>query len=118
MQTNVNLISVVWISHPVSGNVERNLERIARICERVHRKGYQPLFPSFTSRRYRRKLSPKESETQVRVFFESLAVSEVWLFGRRITPGMLREIHIAKDLGIDVIAKTESTRKALRELRL
>ncbi len=109
---------IVWISHAVSGDVEGNLAKITEICEEVQRQGVQPLFPSFTSRRYKVKLTPEESERQVRAFFSALVVHELWLYGDEITVGMQREIRIAREYGVKVVAKTPATAKALEELKI
>lgn len=108
---------IVWIGHPVSGNIEANLAKITAICEHVQREeGVQPLFPSFTSRRYATPLTTEESERQVRAFLGSLAVSELWLYGNGITDGMQREVRIARQLGVRVVPKTTETEEALRGL--
>lgn len=112
-----NIRPIVWVAHEVSGDVEGNLAKITKICEKIQRSGVQPFFPSFTSRRYETKLNPEESLAQVTTFFEAGFIDELWLYGPGISEGMLREINLARANGIRVVAKTRGTRAALKKLQ-
>ena len=104
----------VFISHPISGDVEGNIKKVLHICASIHTQDVIPVVPYLVCLQYLRDDIAAEREIG---FEASLEVShrgyidEVWLFGDLITAGMKREASLARELGIPVVPQTEGTKK-------
>ena len=110
----------VFIAHSMSGDIEGNTLKVVKICRRIHSSEIIPVFPSFTTRRY---LTPAPAdrqlaETHIREYFKRRFIDELWLYGRRITEGMWREVRTAREQGVLVVAKTASTKRILDRANL
>jgi hypothetical protein len=74
---------LVFIAHPMSGDIEGNTKKVLAICRKIHSEEIIPVFPSFTWRLYLtgddedKKLAAQVNET----YFASGAVDELWLYG-------------------------------------
>jgi|GEM_PF-1614812 len=105
----MNRPKMVFIAHPISGDVENNCRRVLEICRQIHTKEVIPVFPRFTWSQYLGD-SPEDKELAVAVneaYFRSGAVDELWVYGDEISDGMKREIRLAFELGIKVVPKSE-----------
>lgn len=105
----------VFVSHPVSGNVEENLVIITKICREIHSQNVLPIFPSFTTRRY---LTPEPVDRelaaiQIYTYLSSGLANEIWFYGDKLTEGMERELKIALLFGLRVFGMSTEMQQAL-----
>ncbi len=105
----------VFVAHPISGDVEGNIQKVLKICRRIHSLNVIPLFPRYLNKSY---LSESERDVElvretVRQHFERRVVDELWLYGDRISQGMWDEIVLARQNNVPVIAKSPETAKEL-----
>lgn len=107
---------LVFIAHPIRGDIAGNLKKVFAICEQIRKEGHIPIAPYLTL-----PLHPTDEEMKNRELgvwanlttFERGYVDEVWLYGDRISDGMKIEVALAEKLGIPVVAKSEGTKKEL-----
>ncbi len=102
-------VKMVFIAHPISGDVENNIKKVLDICEDVHSETIIPVFPSLLWRNYlghkpeHEKLIQKVNEE----LFRRHGVDEVWYYGDgTISSGMKNEIKLAVKWRIPNIGKT------------
>jgi len=109
---------MVFIAHPMSGDVEGNTQKVVDICRKIHTAKLIPVFPSFTWRKYLG-YTAKDNELATGVneaYFRSGFIDELWLYGDRLTEGMKKEVRLAIECGIRIVPKTrEISRQLLRE---
>ena len=87
---------VVFISHPLKGDLEGNTNKVKQICrELIDNSDVIPLathllFPTFLDDNVH-----EERETGMKGTLELLTRSdEVWVYGNRISEGMKKEIEL------------------------
>lgn len=100
-------VKMVFIAHPISGDVENNIQKVINISEEIHSETIVPVFPSLLWRKY---LGHKSEHTPlIKVvndeLFKRKAIDEVWFFGDSISNGMKGEIQLAVEYGIPTIGK-------------
>ncbi len=99
---------VVFISHPLKGDLEGNTNKVKGICRELIDDGVIPLaahllFPTFLDDNI-----PEERETGMKGTLELLSRSdEVWIYGDGISEGMTKEIKLAQELGIPIVYKSD-----------
>jgi hypothetical protein len=106
---------MVFIAHPMSGDLEGNTQKVVAICRKIHSKDVIPVSPSFTTRRYLT-ADPTDrmlAKEHINEYFERHVFDELWLFGDRISEGMMIEVNLAIKHGIPVVGKTPETVAAL-----
>ena len=107
----------VFIAHPMSGDIEGNTRKVIEILRNIHSEGIIPVFPSFTWRlylgdsEYDRKLAAMVNEA----YFRDVFIDEVWVYGDRLSPGMLKEIMLAQECFIPVIPKSPEMMALFKE---
>lgn len=104
----------VYIAHPVGGDVQGNAKKILKICRQVHTEDTIPVAPYLVSIQYLNDDLEKERQLGIDAnleCFKRKMIDEVWLFGPKISKGMMQEIILAHKLIIPVIPKTEETKK-------
>lgn len=91
---------IVYIAHPVGGNVKENIKKILQICHRVHtnKKEVIPFAPYIVALYYlndeileERKLGMLANQEH----FKRKTMDEVWLCGDKVSDGMKAEIKLA-----------------------
>jgi hypothetical protein len=110
---------VIFIGHPISGDIEGNVQKVLAICEKIHKDGYIPVVPYLVSLQYLNDTVVEDRELGIEANHECFRrrfIDELWLYGDRISKGMLGEIELAKELGIPIVPKTEKTKDALKKL--
>lgn len=114
---------IVFIAHPVGGDIQGNIEKIKAIHRNVsiHEKGVIPFTPYMADilslddkDRTERMIGLINSQT----ILSSGIVDELRLYGDKISPGMKEEVIIAMQLGIPIVAMTEETKKSLNKMLL
>lgn len=112
------MAKTIFIAHAISGDVAGNIQKVIKICKAIHSASTIPVFPSFTWRQY----LPENDSTKYYAglvndeYFARGMIDEVWLYGPRITEGMLKEINLAISYEIPVIPKNKILKKALENL--
>ena len=112
------MVKTVFIAHPISGDIRGNIEKVLKICTDVHTKDIIPVAPYLISLQYLDDEIVEDRELGMQAnneCFHRRFVDELWLFGDHISSGMWKEIQLAKELGIPIIAKTECTRRDLAQ---
>lgn len=99
---------VVYIAHPIGGDVNANIVKVCRIYAWVsqHNPRLVPFAPYIATVLAMDDNIPACRELGIShdmELFERRVFDEVWLFGGRISDGMQHEIDKAKSLGIPVI---------------
>lgn len=110
---------VVFIAHPVAGDISRNIKKILAICESVHRQGLIPVAPYLVALQYLNDEVVEDRQLGIEAnveCFHRRFIDELWLYGDKISSGMEAEVKLAVELGISVIPKTEETSQDLGKL--
>lgn len=104
-------MKIVYIAHPIGGNVKRNLQRIEDIVRHINikTKDVIPFAPYWLDCHALDDAIREERERGIRnnaEYFKRKVFDELWLFGDRISEGMKHEIELAESLGIPVVCKS------------
>ena len=107
-------MKIIFISHPISGDVTNNLERIRLIVREINlnEPDIVPFAPYWLDCHALDDSDPEQRERGMRnntALLRSGIVTEMWLFGDRISTGMEAEVQLALDLGIPVYSKSAGT---------
>ncbi len=120
---NNNELKMIFVCSPFRGvgetvqeakeNFMKNQTLARQACRYVIGKGSLPCCPHLYCPQFLRDIDPDERELGMLMGQMWLAeCDELWVFGRKISPGMKREIALAKKWGIPVkhfIAESERT---------
>jgi len=109
---------LVFIAHPIAGDVQENTKKVLDICEAVHTSEIVPVVPYLVSLQYLNDEVHEDRALGAEANFECFQrrfVDELWLFGDRISMGMKEEIKLAQKLGIPIIPQTEGTKRDYEE---
>ncbi|MGC9602488.1 MAG: DUF4406 domain-containing protein [Minisyncoccia bacterium] len=112
-------MKTVFIGHPVGGDIKGNIEKVLKICSEVHTKDIIPVAPYLISLQYLNDELIEDRELGMEANHECFRrryVDELWLFGDTISPGMEKEILLAKEMGIPIVPKTEGAKRDLSKL--
>ena len=91
---------LIYIAHPVGGNIKENIKKILQICHNIHREnnGVIPFAPYIVALYYlnddiieERKLGMLANQEH----FKRKTMDEIWLYGDNISKGMEGEIKLA-----------------------
>lgn len=91
---------LVYIAHPVGGNIKANVKKILKLCHDIHKKNDNiiPFVPYITALYYlndeimeERKLGMLANQEH----FKRRTMDEVWICGSKISEGMKHEIKLA-----------------------
>lgn len=104
-------MKVVYIAHPIGGDVEGNLAEISKISRDINL-NYHNILPFVPY--YCDVVSLNDSNLEERnrgiknnhYLLSSGVVDELWLYGPRISVGMEEEIHIARAMKIKILSKS------------
>jgi hypothetical protein len=107
-------MKIVYIAHPIGGNVENNIEKIKSIIRFINLT--EPDIVPFAhyivdclclddNNRIERERGIKNDIA----LFKAGFINELWLYGDKISTGMGAEIALAIKLGIPVISKSKGT---------
>lgn len=112
-------MKIVYIAHPIGGDVEANLERIRNIVRKLNLNHHDivPFAPYWLDCHALDDNVPEERERGIKndkELFNRGFIDELWLYGSKISNGMKAEIQLALDLGIPVVPQTNETLAALK----
>lgn len=107
-------MKVVYIAHPIGGNVKENLEKVRHIVRKINleRSDVVPFAPYWLDCHALNDDIPSERERGIKndkYLLESGIVDELWLYGNKISNGMQNEINIALIEQIEIIPMTKET---------
>ncbi|SEV88655.1 hypothetical protein SAMN05428988_0129 [Chitinophaga sp. YR573] len=110
-------MKIVYIAHPISGDIAGNLEKIRQIVRKINLEcaDIVPFAPYWVDCHALDDTIPSERERGIKndtEFFKRGVIDEVWLFGDRISFGMQCEIEMAVSLGISVVNHQNNEDKA------
>ena len=109
---------IVFIGHPISGDIRNNVKKILSICKKIHNQQIIPCVPYLVSIQYLNDEIIEDRELGIKANFECFYrkyVDELWLFGNCISKGMKQKIKLALKLGIPIIPKTNKTKKYFKK---
>jgi len=114
-------LKTVYPAHPISGDVEGNLNRVRKIARDLHfMPGVMPVVPYLSDCAGVLDDSIPEERAMgigsAEEYFKRGMIDEVWLYGPKISNGMKGEILLAWDYGLPVLPKTQETDLALDRL--
>ena len=101
-------MKIVYIVHPISGDVQGNILKVLSILKEHHTAKTYPFAPYLLSLQYLDDTIPEDRERGIKAnveLFERNFIDEVWVFGDRISSGMKAEIELAERLKIPVLYK-------------
>lgn len=104
-------MKIVYIAHPISGDIKGNLEKIRQIVRQINveRPDVVPFAPYWldchalddNNLDERRRGIANDKE-----YFRRRVMDEVWVFGDRLSNGMAAEIDLASEFGIPVFDRS------------
>ena len=108
-------MKIAYIAHPISGDVKGNLISIERIAREINLKepDVVPFAPYYLDCIVLDDDNPGERSRGIRndqVLLRAGFVTEMRLYGHKISTGMIHEVVTAIDLGIPVYAMTQQTK--------
>lgn len=115
------VVKTIFVAHPISGDIKGNMKKVLKICAEIHTRNVIPVAPYLISLQYLNDEVVEDRELGMAANHECFYrgyVDELWLFGNRISSGMIEEIKLAREMGILVIAKTRGTQHDLKRLGL
>lgn len=108
-------MKVVYIAHPISGDITGNLEKIRCIVRDLNLL-YDDIVPFAPYWLDCHALDDTDPVQRIRGIKNDIAlfrkgfIDEVWLFGDKVSTGMKEEIKLAHSLGIPVVPMSENTK--------
>lgn len=114
-------MKVVYIAHPISGEVSKNINKIASIVRQINKTEPHivPFVPYLVDCIALKDHIPDERKrgiTNSIELFNRRFIDELWLYGDKISDGMWGEIELCQSLGIRVVPQTPQTHKAFYKL--
>ena len=102
-------MKIVYIAHPIYGDIKGNLEKIRLIVREINLNDPDivPFAPYWLDCHALNDDVPEERERGIRndeAFFMRRVIDELWLYGDRVSTGMRHEIAKALNCGIHVRA--------------
>ena len=109
---------IVYIAHPVGGDVKTNLDKVATIARVISIKERHviPVAPYYLMCHALDDNNPEERKLGMEMtlaYIKYAKVTELRLYGNKISAGMWKEIELAEHLGIKIIPCTEETKLQL-----
>lgn len=114
------MAKIVFISHPVRGNVKENIESAIKVLKAVHTKDILPLAPYIESVQYLDPGNIEDNDKGLELDLEILRkgyVDELWLCGPRISDGMKQEIEICLGNGIPIVCHNPGLKEEFERIK-
>lgn len=113
-----NNMKIVYIAHPVGGDVTGNISRICDIVKEINLQepDVVPFVPYMADLLALDDNDPQQRERGIKndtAILRSGLVNEIRLYGNRISAGMRAEINLGMALGMKITAMTPETASEL-----
>lgn len=96
-------MKIIFVSSPLKGDIKNNIRRAIEYSKFVYKEGHIPLAPHTIFTMFLDDNVKEEREDGMKLGIGLLKVcDELWAFGDILSQGMLEEIKIAKEMGIEV----------------
>jgi hypothetical protein len=107
-------MKIVYIAHPLSGDLQGNLKKVSKIIRDINLTdpNVVPFAHYFVDCYALDDDDPFERERGIKndtVLLKAGFIDEMWLYGNQISNGMRNEIKLAKELNIPVFPMTTET---------
>jgi hypothetical protein len=115
---------LVYIAHPISGDVKGNIDKVLNICREIHLNSGSkiiPYAPYIAALLYLKDEVKEERELGFEAnkkLFEKGGFDELWLCGDRVSSGMKEEIEWCLKLDIPVVSYSPQTVESYIKYRL
>lgn len=114
-------MTIEYIAHPVSGDVQGNLKKIREIVRHINltESDVVPFVPYYVDLVSMHDHIPQERERGIRndhTILKSGLVNKIRLYGNRISSGMADEIEVCLQKDILVVPMTDETKKEYSEM--
>lgn len=101
-------MKIVYIAHPISGDIKGNLEKIRLLVRHINltQLDIVPFAPYWLDCHALNDNIPQERERGIKndtTLLQAGFINELWLCGDRLSNGMIAEKNIADRLGIKVV---------------
>jgi len=100
------MIKVIYVAHPIGGDVKNNIKKVLDICKNIHTKNIIPFAPYLLSLQYlddNKNADRQKGMLSNKEFFVRKTFDELWVYG--ISKGVNAEIKLAEKYGIKVVHK-------------
>lgn len=101
-------MKIVYIAHPIGGDVEANLADLRRIIKKLNTENMEivpccPYYADVVSMDDSKVLERKRGILNDHEMILSGVFEELWLTGNHVSPGMQEEVNLFKLIGADII---------------
>ena len=120
-RTEKRVVKMIFVAHPIGGDVKGNVKKVLKICAEIHTRNIIPVAPYLISLQYLNDEVIEDRELGMAANHECFYrgyIDELWLYGDRISSGMIEEIKLAREMGIPIVAKTKGTQWDIKRLGL
>jgi hypothetical protein len=107
-------MKIVYIAHPIGGNVADNIDKVRRIVRHINltEPDIVPFAHYLVDLAALDDNNPLERARGIKndtALFKAGFIDEMWLYGDKISTGMGYEISLAIELNIPIISKSKGT---------
>jgi hypothetical protein len=110
---------IVYIAHPISGDIKNNIKKIVAILKDVHTEKVIPFAPYIVQLKYLNDNIINERELGINVnreLFSRKFIDEIWFCGGKISPGMQMEVKFGLEYGIPMSCYNPELEEELKKL--
>jgi hypothetical protein len=114
---------MVYIAHPISGDIANNKEKVRKICEKIHKSSDKiiPLAPYLVPLSYLDDDIPEERHMGIeanKAMFRRGGFDELWLCGEKISDGMKEEVELCVELDVPVVCYNGDLTEELMKFKM
>ena len=111
-------MKIAYIAHPIGGDVKNNIDKVIAICRQINlnEPDTVPFVPYLSDLYALDDNIPNERNRGIKnglTILDCNIVTEVRLYGDKISFGMRQEVNRAFENGIKVVAMTKETKEQL-----
>ncbi len=99
------MAKIIYIAHPVGGDVQGNVKKILEICKKVHSKDLIPIAPYLQGLHYLDDSNPEDRALGIltnREYFTRRFFDELHVYGYKLSNGVKGEIKLAVENEIPI----------------
>lgn len=113
-------MKIVYIAHPIGGDVEGNIQKIKGIIQQINRasKLITPFVPYLADVMFMNDNDEKQRRRGIlnnKNHFKKRTFDELWVYGDKLSKGVKQEIQWAIDEEIPIVFKNGSTKAQLKQ---